>query len=397
MVLVYTDASTIQPLPTSFANIANGDFLGLPNLLWIFVGGRGASRRSCCAERCSAATSTPSARTLSPRGCRAFRSRGCSSRCTRSPGLLAAVGGVLFTSRLNAGIPTAGTGYELNAIAACVIGGASLFGAKGGAFGAAAGALIVGDPQQRRQPARRERVLPADHHRRADPRRGGVRPVAGPPHMSVDPRAGTLPDEADLIDVDALLAAYTTSARPAEAPRVRSAPPATAARRSTARSTRRTCSRSARRSCRYRDGAGDRRAAVPRPRHARAVGAGVRARSSRCSAAHGVDVVRRRRRRRHADAGDLARDPHPQPRRRRAARPTASSSRRRTTRPATAASSTTRRTAGRPTPTSPAGSRTRPTSCSRPGSTASRACRSRRRRCSRRDYVDRLRRRPRRR
>lgn len=54
-------------------------------------------------------------------------------------GLLAAVGGVLFASRLNAGIPTAGTGYELNAI-----GGASLSGAKGGAFGAAAGALIVG-------------------------------------------------------------------------------------------------------------------------------------------------------------------------------------------------------------------------------------------------------------
>ena len=59
-------------------------------------------------------------------------------------GLLAAIGGVLFTSRLSAGIPTAGNGYELNAIAACVIGGASLFGAKGGAFGVAAGALIVG-------------------------------------------------------------------------------------------------------------------------------------------------------------------------------------------------------------------------------------------------------------
>src|SRR3954447_19934474 len=37
--------------------------------------------------------------------------------------LLAAVSGVLFIPRLNAGIPTAGTGYELNAIAACVIGG----------------------------------------------------------------------------------------------------------------------------------------------------------------------------------------------------------------------------------------------------------------------------------
>ena len=32
-------------------------------------------------------------------------------------GLLAAIGGVLFTSRLSAGIPTAGNGYELNAIA----------------------------------------------------------------------------------------------------------------------------------------------------------------------------------------------------------------------------------------------------------------------------------------
>src|SRR5919197_5150516 len=37
IVLVYTDASTVQPLPASFGNIANGDFLGLPNLLWIFA------------------------------------------------------------------------------------------------------------------------------------------------------------------------------------------------------------------------------------------------------------------------------------------------------------------------------------------------------------------------
>src|SRR3954451_17671465 len=36
-VLVLTDASTVQPLPDTFGNIANGDFLGLPNLLWIFA------------------------------------------------------------------------------------------------------------------------------------------------------------------------------------------------------------------------------------------------------------------------------------------------------------------------------------------------------------------------
>ena len=40
VVLVLTDASTVQPLPDAFGNIANGDFLGLPNLLWMFVVGR---------------------------------------------------------------------------------------------------------------------------------------------------------------------------------------------------------------------------------------------------------------------------------------------------------------------------------------------------------------------
>src|SRR4029079_1513435 len=37
VVLVMTDASTIQPLPDSFGNIANGDFIGVPNLLWMFL------------------------------------------------------------------------------------------------------------------------------------------------------------------------------------------------------------------------------------------------------------------------------------------------------------------------------------------------------------------------
>ncbi|WP_424535531.1 ABC transporter permease subunit [Sphaerisporangium viridialbum] len=59
-------------------------------------------------------------------------------------GLLAGLGGVLLTSRLGADIPTAGTGFELSAIAACVIGGAGLFGAKGSAIGPATGALIMG-------------------------------------------------------------------------------------------------------------------------------------------------------------------------------------------------------------------------------------------------------------
>src|ERR671937_720437 len=35
--LALTDASTVQPLPDAFGTIANGDFIGLPNLLWLFA------------------------------------------------------------------------------------------------------------------------------------------------------------------------------------------------------------------------------------------------------------------------------------------------------------------------------------------------------------------------
>ena len=59
-------------------------------------------------------------------------------------GFCAGLAGVILASRVGIAQPSVAVGFELNAIAACVIGGASLFGAKGGAFGAAAGALIVG-------------------------------------------------------------------------------------------------------------------------------------------------------------------------------------------------------------------------------------------------------------
>jgi ribose transport system permease protein len=142
LVLVLTDASTVQPLPESFGNIANGDFIGLPNLLWMFIAVVVVTafvlRRTVFGRYIYAVGSNPESARLSGVPVTAVLVSVYSIA-----GLLAAVGGILFASRLNAGIPTAGTGYELNAIAACVIGGASLFGAKGGAFGAAAGALIV--------------------------------------------------------------------------------------------------------------------------------------------------------------------------------------------------------------------------------------------------------------
>ena len=58
-------------------------------------------------------------------------------------GLLAALGGLILSGRLAAADPNAATGYELDVIAAVVIGGTSLFGGRGGVFGTLIGALII--------------------------------------------------------------------------------------------------------------------------------------------------------------------------------------------------------------------------------------------------------------
>jgi ribose transport system permease protein len=52
--------------------------------------------------------------------------------------------GVILTSRLNSAQPTAGAGYELDAIAAVVLGGTSLSGGRGWIFGTLVGALLIG-------------------------------------------------------------------------------------------------------------------------------------------------------------------------------------------------------------------------------------------------------------
>ncbi|MEH6454109.1 MAG: ribose ABC transporter permease [Psychromonas sp.] len=59
-------------------------------------------------------------------------------------GLLAALAGLIITARLSSAQPTAGMGYELDAIAAVVLGGTSLAGGKGRITGTLIGALIIG-------------------------------------------------------------------------------------------------------------------------------------------------------------------------------------------------------------------------------------------------------------
>lgn len=58
-------------------------------------------------------------------------------------GILAAIAGILLMGRLGAAQPTAATGYESNAIAASVLGGASMMGGMGTVWGAVVGAFIM--------------------------------------------------------------------------------------------------------------------------------------------------------------------------------------------------------------------------------------------------------------
>jgi ribose transport system permease protein len=59
-------------------------------------------------------------------------------------GALAAIAGIILTARLESAQPTAGLSYELDAIAAVVLGGTSLMGGRGRISGTLIGALIIG-------------------------------------------------------------------------------------------------------------------------------------------------------------------------------------------------------------------------------------------------------------
>jgi putative multiple sugar transport system permease protein len=59
-------------------------------------------------------------------------------------GILAALAGLIFAARLDSATPKAGTGFELDVIAACFIGGASASGGVGKVMGAVIGAFIMG-------------------------------------------------------------------------------------------------------------------------------------------------------------------------------------------------------------------------------------------------------------
>jgi ribose/xylose/arabinose/galactoside ABC-type transport system permease subunit len=134
----YTDARTIAGLPPSFAPISQGWSMAAVMAVvfavaWVLL------MRTPFGRHVYATGGNREAAWLS--GIRVNR---LLVQVYAICGLAAGLAGVLVASRLNAGYPRAGELYELDAVAAVVVGGTSLFGGRGSIWGTLAGAFFIG-------------------------------------------------------------------------------------------------------------------------------------------------------------------------------------------------------------------------------------------------------------
>jgi ribose/xylose/arabinose/galactoside ABC-type transport system permease subunit len=127
----------------SFKNLANGFFFNIPNLavcfVIVFILGVVILNGTVLGSRIFAIGGNEAGARLSgvnTKRIKLFAYTIC--------GLLAGFCGVLMTSRISSGSSISGEGYELNAIAAVVIGGTSMSGGVGTIWGTVVGALIIG-------------------------------------------------------------------------------------------------------------------------------------------------------------------------------------------------------------------------------------------------------------
>jgi len=141
--LVYTDGRPITGLPDAFDVLGNGVALGLPVPVWVMLAFLGLTyfllRYTALGRAIYAVGGNEEAARLS-----GIPIVGVKLFTYGYSGLAAALGGLVLTGRLNSAQPTAGSGFELDAIAAAVVGGASLSGGRGGVIGSFLGAAIIG-------------------------------------------------------------------------------------------------------------------------------------------------------------------------------------------------------------------------------------------------------------
>jgi ribose transport system permease protein len=140
---LWTGGYPISRLGAPFGFIGTGSFLAIPMPVWIVV--------VLCLITLVICHRTPFGRHLYAVGGseRAARLTGLNVDGIRVVvyvvgGALSGLAGILVTARLDSAQPNAGLGYELDAIAAVVIGGTSLSGGRGSVAGTALGCLLIG-------------------------------------------------------------------------------------------------------------------------------------------------------------------------------------------------------------------------------------------------------------
>ncbi len=141
--MLYTQGIPISNLGSSFEFIGSGWLLGIPVPVWIstimvlivvFI-----TKKTAFGRYIYAIGGNEKAAFLS-----GININNIKLTVYGIAGMMAAIGGVLVTSRLNSAQPNAGTSYELDSIAAVVIGGTSLSGGVGTVTGTVIGAVIIG-------------------------------------------------------------------------------------------------------------------------------------------------------------------------------------------------------------------------------------------------------------
>lgn len=141
--LIISNGLPVHQIPPAFSFLGEGNLLGVPFVLWVLV-------------LCAVCVHIVLEHTRLGRYAFSIGSNPDAAYYAGIPvafhttavyaisGALTGLGGMIEASRLMTGQPTAGQGYELQAIAAVVIGGGSLRGGEGSVVGTLIGALIMG-------------------------------------------------------------------------------------------------------------------------------------------------------------------------------------------------------------------------------------------------------------
>ena len=142
LAFIFARGQSIYQVPDSYVWLGRGADLGIPNavllMLLLYVGAHVFLMRAAAGRHVYAVGANQEAARLS----------GVPVKRTlvfvySLSGLLAGLGGIVMASQLKSGAPTYGQMYELYVIAAVVVGGTSLAGGQGKAFGTLIGALII--------------------------------------------------------------------------------------------------------------------------------------------------------------------------------------------------------------------------------------------------------------